>query len=199
MVHVLLKSSLENFEHYFASLWNECNCLVAWTFFDIALIWDWNEDWHFPVLWTLLSFPNLLAYWVQYFHSIIFRTWNSSTGIPSPPLALFIVMLSKAHLTLQPRMSGSGWAITPLWLSGSLRSFLYSSSVYSCHHFLIYSASLRRYFCPLLCPSLNEERNTYLLMNAERMYVSFLSWTMRRFKHVISKFPLDRTVNSLGH
>ena len=28
-----------------------------------------------------------------------FRIWNSSTGIPSPPLALFVVMLSKAHLT----------------------------------------------------------------------------------------------------
>ena len=26
MVHVLLKSGLENFEHYFASMWNECNC-----------------------------------------------------------------------------------------------------------------------------------------------------------------------------
>ena len=28
-----------------------------------------------------------------------FRIWNGSTGIPSPPLALFIVMLPKAHLT----------------------------------------------------------------------------------------------------
>ena len=28
-----------------------------------------------------------------------FRIWNSSTGILSPPLALFIVMLPKAHLT----------------------------------------------------------------------------------------------------
>ena len=28
-----------------------------------------------------------------------FRIWNSSTGIPSPPLILFIAMLSKAHLT----------------------------------------------------------------------------------------------------
>ena len=27
-----------------------------------------------------------------------FRIWNSSTGIPSPPLALFVVMLSKANL-----------------------------------------------------------------------------------------------------
>ena len=35
-----------------------------WTFFGIALLWDWNENWPFPVLWPLLSFPNLLAYWV---------------------------------------------------------------------------------------------------------------------------------------
>jgi len=40
-------------------------------------------------------------------------------------------------------MSGSRWVITPLWLSGSWRSFLYSSSVYSCHLFLISSASVR--------------------------------------------------------
>ena len=72
-----------------------------------------------------------------------FRIWNSSTGIPSLPLALFIVMLPKAHLTLHSRMSGSVWVITPLWLSGSSRSFLYSSSVYSCHIFLISSASVR--------------------------------------------------------
>ena len=71
-VHVLLKAGLENFEHYFASMWNECNCAVVWTFFDIAFLWDWNENWPFPVLWPLLSFPNLLAYWVQHFHSIIF-------------------------------------------------------------------------------------------------------------------------------
>ena len=72
MVHVLLKPSLESFEHYFSSLWDECNCVIVWTFFDIAFLWDWNENWPFPVLWPLLSFPNLLAYWVQHFHSIIF-------------------------------------------------------------------------------------------------------------------------------
>ena len=70
-----------------------------------------------------------------------FRIWNSSTGIPSPPLALFVVMLSKAHLTLHSRMSGFSWVIIPLWLSGSWRSFLYSSYVYSGH--LLISASLR--------------------------------------------------------
>ena len=71
-VHVLLKGGLENFEHYFISMWDECNCEVIWTFFGIAFPWDWNENWPFPVLWPLLSFPNLLAYWVQHFHSIIF-------------------------------------------------------------------------------------------------------------------------------
>ena len=72
MVHVLLKPGLEDFVHYFASVWDECNCAVVWAFFGIALLWGWNENWPFPVLWPLLSFPNVLAYWVQHFHSIIF-------------------------------------------------------------------------------------------------------------------------------
>ena len=46
--------------------------VVGWTFFGIAFLRNWNENWPFPVLWPLLSFPNLLAYWVQHFHSIIF-------------------------------------------------------------------------------------------------------------------------------
>jgi len=71
------------------------------------------------------------------------RIWNSSIGILSPPLRLFVVMLSKVHLTSHSRMSGSRCVITPSWLSGSWRSFLYSSSVYSCHLFLISSASVR--------------------------------------------------------
>ena len=72
-VHVLLKPGLENFEHYFTSVWDECKCAVVWAFFGIAFLWDWNENWPFPVPWPLLSFPNWLAYWVQHFHSIIFQ------------------------------------------------------------------------------------------------------------------------------
>ena len=41
-VHVLLKPSLENFERYFTSVWDECNCAVVWAFFGIAFLWDWN-------------------------------------------------------------------------------------------------------------------------------------------------------------
>ena len=68
-VHVLLKPGLENFEHYFTSVWGECNCVVVWKFFGIAFLWDWSENRPFPVFW---SFPNLLTYWVQHFHSIMF-------------------------------------------------------------------------------------------------------------------------------
>ena len=89
MDHVVLKPGLENFEHYFASVWDECNCVVVLAFFVIAFLWDWNESWPFP----------------------------------------------KTHLTSHSRISGSRWVITPSWLPGSWRSFLYSSSVYF-HSFL---------------------------------------------------------------
>ena len=45
LVHVLLKPCLENLEHYCPSTWDECNCAAAWTFFGIAFLWDWNENW----------------------------------------------------------------------------------------------------------------------------------------------------------
>ena len=92
--------------------------------------------WDFQICWHIEC---------STFTASSFRIWNSSTGIPSPPLALFIVMLPKAHLTSHSRMSGSRWVgvITPSWLSGSWRSFLYRFSVYSCHLFLTSSASVR--------------------------------------------------------
>ena len=62
MVHILLKPGLENFKHCFVSVWDECNCAVVWKFFGIAFLWDWNENWVFPVMWPLPSFLYLLAY-----------------------------------------------------------------------------------------------------------------------------------------
>ena len=43
-VYVLLKPGLENFEHYFASMWDEYSRVVVWQFFGIAFFWDWNEN-----------------------------------------------------------------------------------------------------------------------------------------------------------
>ena len=83
-----------------------------------------------------------------------FRTWNSLTGIPSPPLALFIVMLSKGHFTSHSRMPGlAEWSQHRDYL-GHEDLFLYSSSVYSYHFFLISSASVRSILSVLNCAHL---------------------------------------------
>ena len=124
-------------------MWDECSCVVVWAFlalpfFEIGMKTDLfqccGHCWVFQICWHIEC---------NTFTASSFKIWNSSTGIPSPPLALFVVMLPKAHLTSYYRMSGSRWVITPLWLSWSWRSFLYSSSVYSCHLFLISPASVR--------------------------------------------------------
>ena len=115
---------LMDFEHHLASLWNECSCAVDWTFFGIALLWDWNENcYHFQSYSHCWVFPIRKHIECSTFMASSFRIRNSSTGIPSPPLPWFLVMLSKAHFTLHSRKSGSRWVITPLWLSGSWRSF----------------------------------------------------------------------------
>ena len=44
MVRVLLKPGLEDFEDYFASVWDKCNYAIIWTFLGIAFLWDWNEN-----------------------------------------------------------------------------------------------------------------------------------------------------------
>ena len=111
---------------------------LALPFFGIGMKTDLFQScghcWDFQIGWTIEC---------NTFTASSFRIWNSSTGIPSPPRALFVVMLPQGHLTSHSRMSGSRSVITPLWSSGSCRSFLYSSSVYSCHLFWISSASVR--------------------------------------------------------
>ena len=126
-VHVLLKPSLKGFEHYLVSIWNECSCVVVWTLIGIALLWEWYENWYFPVLWPLLSFPYLLAYWVQHFNSHHLLGFEIAQLNSVTFTWLFCrdasYLTSKAHLTSNSKMSGSRWVITPSWLSKSLRSF----------------------------------------------------------------------------
>ena len=122
-VHVLLKPSWKDFEHYLASMWNEHNCVVVCIllplpFFEIGMNTDFFQScghcWVFQIRWyTECSTLTALS----------FRIWNSSTGIPSPSLALFIVIFPKTHLTLHSRMSGSRWMFIPSGLSRSWRSF----------------------------------------------------------------------------
>ena len=139
-------SNLKDFEHNLAGMWNECNCTVVWTFFCIVFLWDWNENWSTDL------FQSCGRCWVfkicwhkecSTLTALSFRVLNNSAGLSSPPLALFVAMLSKAHLISHSMMSGSRWVITASWLSGSLRVFLYSSFVYSGHLFLISSDSVK--------------------------------------------------------
>ena len=99
LVHILLKPSLKNFEHYLPNMQKDHNCTAVWTFFGIALLWNWNEKWPFPVLLPLLSFQ---IWWHIEFSTLTassFKVLNSSTKIPAPLLALFIVMFPKLLLT----------------------------------------------------------------------------------------------------
>ena len=145
-VHVLLKPGLEIFEHFFARVWDECNYAVVSTFFDIASLGlEWKLTSSSPMATAVFSrFAGILSAAFSQHHllefEIAYLEFHSST-----PLALFVVMLPEAHLTSDSRMSVSRWVITPSCLSGSWRSFLYSS-VYSCH-LLTSSASVRCIVC----------------------------------------------------
>ena len=95
-VHILVKPSLKDFEHYLASMGKECNCVVFWTFFGIAFLWDLNKTdifqscghcWVFQICWYI-ECSTLTA--------SSFRIWSSSMRISSPPLTLLRVMLPKA-------------------------------------------------------------------------------------------------------
>ena len=135
-VHILLKPGLENFERYLTSIWDKCNCTVMWTFFGISLLCIGMKNWLFPALghcWVLQ------ICWHSEYSTLTaasFRILSDSAGIPSPPLALFVVMLPKAHLTSHSGMSVSTWVFTPSWLYGSLRPSLYSSSLYDISNYL---------------------------------------------------------------
>ena len=121
-VHLLLKPSLKDFEHYFDSLWNECNCMITWTFFTLPffgiemktdLLQSLGRYWVFQICWHIEC--NTLT-------ASSFRIWNSSAGIPSPPLALFIVIESitreldkKSRFPKEKRRVRSPWVGERVW------------------------------------------------------------------------------------
>ena len=93
-----------------------CEMRAIRTFFGIGMKTDLFQScghcWVFQICWHIEC---------STFTASSFRIWNSSTGIPSPPLPLFVVMLPKVHLTSHSRMSGPRWVITPSWLSLNFR------------------------------------------------------------------------------
>ena len=65
-IHVLLKPRLEYFEHYFASIWGECNCVVVWTFFGIAFLWESLSFWASLVAQMVKRLPAMQETWVRF-------------------------------------------------------------------------------------------------------------------------------------
>ena len=99
---------------------------------------------------------------------------------------------SDAHLASHSRMSGSRWLITPSWLSGSLRSFLYGC-VYSWHLFFIFSVSVR-----------SIEFLSFRSIEFLSFIVPIFAWNVPLVSQVFLKrslvFPiLFSSVQSLGH
>ena len=85
LVHVLLKPSLENFEHNLAGMWNECNCAkhsLALPVFEIGMKTDLFQScshcWVFQICWHIEN---------STLRASSFMIRNGSAGIPSPPLA----------------------------------------------------------------------------------------------------------------
>ena len=123
-VHVLLKPGLRDFEHNLASMWNGYNC-SSLKFFGIypSLGLEWKQTFSSSMASDEFSkFVGMLG--TALYQQSSFRVWNSSAGILSPPLALFAVLLLKAHLTSRSRMFGFRWVSTPSQLSGSIKPFL---------------------------------------------------------------------------
>ena len=131
-------------------MWNECNCRVvehslSLSFFGIGMKANFFQSCGHA------EFSKFGHIECSTLTASSFKYLNRLLGILSP-LALFLVMLPKAHLTWHSRMSDSRWVTTLSCLSRSLRPFLYSSSVYSCYLFLISFASVRSlWFLALYC------------------------------------------------
>ena len=75
MVHILLKSGLENFEHYFTSVWDECNCAVVWAFFGIAFATVNRWEFH-SLLYHIPKAPTSHSYIIPLVKSVFTIWWK---------------------------------------------------------------------------------------------------------------------------
>ena len=134
---------------------DKCNCLVFQAFFNTTLPGNWDEDWPFQSCGHCWVFQICWHIECNALISSSFRVWNSSAGIPSPPLALLTGMLPNAPLTSHSRMSGSEWDTTAPWLS--IIKIFFVLVLLCVLAISSWSLILGLYhLCFLLCPSLDE-------------------------------------------
>ena len=140
--------NLKDFEPNLASIWNERNCTLVWRFFSIALFGiglktglfqSCGQCWRFQICWHMEC---------STLTGSSFKILNTSAGILSPPLALFLEMLPKASwLHISGCLDLGEWSHHCGYL-GHEDLFYIVLLCICCHLFLISSASVR--FLPLL-------------------------------------------------
>ena len=103
----------------------KCGKLYRERIFFFIIFFSYFQDFHvyiflFQICWHIECSTQT---------ALSFRIWSSLPGIPSPPPAMSIVRLPKAHLTSHSRMCSSRWVTTPLRLSWSLRCPFYTGTI----------------------------------------------------------------------
>ena len=93
-VHILLKPGLENFEHYFTNMWDECNCAVVWAFYGIVFL--------FMATAEFFKFAGILS-------AALSHPVNSIPSPTSPP-ALSLSPVS-GTFPLSWHFTSGGWSI----------------------------------------------------------------------------------------
>ena len=76
-IHILLNHCVENFEHYSASVWDGCNCVIVRTFFGIglSLVFEWKLIFSCPVATNEFSkFAGKLSAALSQHHLLGFET-----------------------------------------------------------------------------------------------------------------------------
>ena len=113
---LLLKPGLENFEHYFTSMWDEYNCAVVWAFFDIAFLWYWNENWPFEDRQVMVERSD--------------RMWSTGEGNGKPiqysclenPMNSMKRQKDRTLKDELPRLVGTQYATGEEWINNSRKN-----------------------------------------------------------------------------
>ena len=144
-VHILLKPGLENFEHYFTSVWDECNCAVVWAFFGIAFLWDWSSKLnspipvHFSLLIPKMLMFTLAIYCLHYQFALIHG--------PNIPGSYAILLFTASDLT-SIASHILNWVLFLLWLHPFILSGVISPLI-SCSILGTYQPGEFIFQCPI--------------------------------------------------
>jgi len=143
-------------------------------FFGIAFLWDWNENWPFPVLWPLLSFPNLLAYWVlaPLLHG---KWWGGGGG--GEVVTDFLFLGSKITA------DGEGSHETRRWLLLGKKAMTNLDSVLKSRHIIL--STKVHIVKAMVFPVVMYGCESWTIKKAERQRIdAFELWCWRRFLKV---------------